>query len=168
MKLPKLLKHGAVLGLAVSLSCLSPLVHARKGDLSAPVQVKADQSDFDQHKGTQIFKGNVVVSQGSLRITADRIEVRLKNNRLDSIHASGSPARFEQENDLGQRISGQCDGLDYIATQKRLTLKGNAKLSQPGRTLKGHAIEFDVEASTVRAKGQGKKQVTIIIQPPKE
>ena len=40
-----------------------------------PVQVTADQLEVRQSDGTAVFAGNVLVAQGEMRLTADRVAV---------------------------------------------------------------------------------------------
>ncbi len=159
--------NGIALSLMAGLLCfIAPPSHAKSGDRLQPIEVAAESSVFDQKRNIQILKGNVVITQGSLKIEADEITVSLKNNALDTIIAKGSPTRFSQLNDEGEKSVGTCTRLEYHARKDLLQLEGDAKLAQPGSSLTGQNIEFDTAASVVRAKGNKNERVRIIIKSP--
>ena len=63
-----------------------------KADTSLPVEVTADVLSVNQTDGTAIFSGNVLVIQGEMRLSADRLEVIYGNaerSRIERLHASG-------------------------------------------------------------------------------
>ena len=147
-------------------SSLSPAL-ARQSDLSQPIDVRADSSEYDEKAGTQTLTGNVEISQGTMRITADRIAIALKDNALSSITGTGSPIRFEQENEAGELMQGEAERIVYDAQAGVLTLEGSASLSQPRQNLVSDSITFDARTQKVSAKGGGDEgRVSIQIQPP--
>ena len=79
---------------------------ARESDLQQPIDVSADRSEYDDKAGTQKLIGNVEIRQGTMRITADTIAITLKDNALSRIDGTGSPIRYEQENEKGELLKG--------------------------------------------------------------
>lgn len=142
--------------------------HAKKSDFSQPIDVQADSSEFDEKSGVQILSGNVQITQGSMRIKADRITVGIELGKLSTITGTGSPIIFEQENEEGELVSGRCDAIEYNAKEASLTLIGNASLKQPNQELSGNRIVFDSRTQKVRADGGTNGRVNIKIQPPPE
>ena len=143
---------------------------ARESDLSQPVDVSADRSEFDERAGTQVLEGNVDIRQGTLRIRADRIEIRLENGRLAGIDGAGEPIRFEQEDDAGEPMRGEARRIRYDAIAGNLVLEGGATLSRPRQELTSERITFDARTQRVSAEGAGEAggdgRVNIRIQPP--
>ncbi len=144
--------------------------HARESDLAQPVDVSADRSQFDERAGTQVLEGNVDIRQGTLRIRADRIEIRLADGRLASIDGAGSPIRFEQEDEAGEPMRGEARRIRYDAVAGDLVLEGGATLSRPRQELTSERIRFDARTQTVSAEGDGGDgdtgRVNIRIEPP--
>jgi len=141
---------------------------AREGDLQQPIDVSADRSEYDDKAGTQKLIGNVEIRQGTMRITADIIAITLKDNALSRIDGTGSPIRYEQENEAGELLKGEAREVNYDAIGGPLVLSGAAKLSQPQRNIKSERIEFNVRTQTVSAEGsKDTGRVTIRIEPPK-
>lgn len=141
---------------------------ARQSDFSQPIDVQADSSEFDEKSGVQVLRGNVQITQGSMKIRADEIRVGIEFGKLSTITGVGSPIIFEQENEEGEPVSGQCDRIEYNAKTASLTLIGNASLKQPNQELSGDRIVFDSKTQKVRAEGGSNGRVNIKIQPPSE
>ncbi len=139
---------------------------AKSSDFSQAIDVQADRSEFNEKAGTQTLSGNVVITQGTMSIKAESIEVLLKDNKLSQIEGKGTPIVFEQENDQGELVRGECDNIIYDAKNGRLTLIGNATLSEPKQNLRSDRIVFDSINQTVVATGGQTGRVSITIQPP--
>lgn len=141
--------------------------HSRESDLTQPIDVQADKSEFDEKAGTQTLSGNVEIVQGTMRISADNISIALKNNALHTISGTGSPIKFQQDTEAGETLKGEAESIVYDAIAGTLILKGAAKLSQPRQNLVSNIIEFDARTQKVKAEGGGKTgRVSIQILPP--
>jgi lipopolysaccharide export system protein LptA len=139
---------------------------AKKSDLSQPIDVSADRSEYDEKNGVQSLIGNVEIRQGTMRIKASRIEIYLKDNRLAKIEGVGEPISFEQKNEADELVSGRADSISYDATSGTLILIGNATLSQPRQQLESQRIVFDSTNQKVSAEGGNKGRVSIRIEAP--
>ncbi len=104
---------------ALAAILLTPaLGHAEKADRYKPVNIEADQgSTIDLAKQVTVFRGNVVVTKGTITIRAARIEVRQSPDGYYSAVAYGSPAQhatYRQKRDLPDEwIEGDAERLDY-------------------------------------------------------
>ena len=147
-------------------SLLSFSASAKKGDISQPIDVSADRSEFDEQKGIQSLIGNVEIKQGTMVIKASKIEIHLKNNRLNKIEGVGNPIIFEQKNEADELVQGSADNISYDASNGILILKGNATLSQPRQQLKSQQIVFDSTKQKVSAEGGDNGRVNIRIEAP--
>lgn len=140
---------------------------ARQSDLTKPIDVRADSSEFDEKAGVQTLTGNVEITQGTLKISADFIAISLKNNALSTLEGRGSPIKFVQENEAGELMQGEAREIIYNALNGTLVLKGSASLSQPRQSLTSEKITFNAQTQKVSADGGGDKgRVSIQIQPP--
>jgi len=161
LKLALKLALTLVLAQALSLS-----VNAKTGDEKQPIDVNADRSEYDNNAGIQRLIGNVEIIQGSMKISAEEIAIHLKDNRLARIEGTGTPIRFEQQNDLNETIVGEATSIDYNAIDGTLILSGSARLKQPRQELNSSRIVFNSRAETVKAEGGDQGRVSIRIQPP--
>jgi len=65
---------------------LAPLLgHALPEDATKPVEISADRTEFDNGKQQHTLSGNVQITQGSMRISADRITLQLKNGEITEV-----------------------------------------------------------------------------------
>ena len=104
---------GAAMALALALPA-----RAEKGDRYKPLSLAADQQGtLDMAKKTAVFKGNVVVTKGTILIEADRVEIRELPNGSRQATAFGSAARqatFKQARDKpNEFVFGKADRLEY-------------------------------------------------------
>lgn len=152
--------------LIVTLAVTQPVI-ARKSDLTKAIDVKADRSEFDENAGVQTLTGNVEITQGTMKISADSVAITLENNALSKIVGKGSPIRFQQENEAGELMQGEAQQIIYDAINGTLVLQGTATLKQPRQNLVSEKITFDSRTQKVSAQGGGESgRVNIQIQPP--
>ncbi|HEX6137718.1 MAG TPA: lipopolysaccharide transport periplasmic protein LptA, partial [Casimicrobiaceae bacterium] len=74
--------------------------HADKADREKPINFSADQPaevDFERRVGT--LRGNVVITQGTMTIRADRIDFKQNPDNSLSATAYGNPVSFRQKKD---------------------------------------------------------------------
>lgn len=152
--------------LCLSLAFTSSIAIAAKSDFTKPIDVSADRSEYNEKTGIQSLSGNVEISQGTMLIQADSINVKLKDNKLAIIEGTGNPIIFEQENEEGELVTGRCDSIIYDAAKGVLTMLGNASLKQPKQQLKSEKIVFNSISQSVVAEGGKSGRVSITIQPP--
>ncbi|MBF0255155.1 MAG: lipopolysaccharide transport periplasmic protein LptA [Gammaproteobacteria bacterium] len=162
-----------IIGLLALWLCAQPL-WALKSDADQPVNLESDSADIDDASRTRIFTGNVLVTQGSIRVSGDRLEV--KELGADPVTnrfvATGRPARFQQEIDgkPGELVKGHADRIEYDDNSEFLHLIGNAFLSQEGDTVRTDRITYDRVSSLVKggASAKGKERVRMVIQSKKD
>lgn len=152
--------------LLLSILCVAIPAQAKKSDLSQPIDINADRSEIDETRGVTILIGDVQITQGTMKISAERVEIFLKNNQLSNIEGTGSPIRYEQENEAGELIVGEANNISFDAIASILILSGGATLSQPRQELKSERIEFNAATQKVSAEGGSNGRVNIRIQPP--
>lgn len=152
---------------------LSPLTAAAlKSDADQPIHLESDSADLDDQTRTRTFTGNVVVTQGSIRVRADRLVVKELDAQTNHFRATGNPARFQQELDgkPGELVKGHADIIEYDSTSEFLYLIGNAFLIQEGDTVRTDRITYDKIRSVMKGgtSAKGKERVRMVIQSKKE
>ncbi len=151
---------------ALVFALFSSSVHARQSDFTQPILINADRTEYDEKTGIQIWSGNVEMTQGTMQIKADRITITLRNKKLSRVEGTGSPIKFQQENEAGELVTGNANSIDYDAENNSLALSGSATLTQPGQRLQSERIVFDINKQKVSAEGGENGRVSIQIQPP--
>lgn len=154
--------------------CLSICVYAyaERADREKPVNIEADRVEIDDQKQEAVFQGNVVLTQGTLMLKADRIIVKQNSSGFQHGTAYGSPAYFRQKREgFDEYIEGQAERVEYDSEQEKVELFTNAKLKRGGDEVRGNYISynagtefFEVNGSTA-SNGGPNGRVRAIIQP---
>jgi len=115
---------------------------ALKSDKSQPINIQADHGDFradpkNNSNGTGIYTGHVVITQGSIKLTADKAILHVVNNELDTADVTGSPATFEQTPDNGEPMHGRALEITYDASKDQIDLITEAQLTQAVNQVNG-------------------------------
>ena len=166
--------RGSCAGLALlALTCAwTPPAAALSSDREQPIELEADSARIDERTGVSVYTGDVVLTQGSTRLLADRLTVERRNdgNRL---LAEGEPARFRQQpDDRPEPVEGRAKTIDYHTGQEQVVLTGEAEVWQGGNRFASERIVYDVASDTVRG-GQASpgaapgERVRITIEPRK-
>ncbi len=160
---------GTWLGASALLMVLAPWpAQALQTDRSEPIAIESDEAERDDSKGTTTYAGRVVMQQGSMKITADKVVIYSDKDKVTQIVATGKPARYEQQPSAGAAVVvAQANTLEYQLQDESLHLIENAFLEQEGTNLSGNRIDYDVRKSLVKAGGESKthERVRMIINP---
>lgn len=130
---------------------LSTQAYALSSDVKQPVHIEADSAEFNKAAGTAVYTGNVEIKQGTLEISASRVDIIAPNNEIKEIKAKGQPIKFKQKMDDGKNANGQAANMVYFVKQKRLLLTGNARLNQDRDTFASNRIEYMTATGQLRA-----------------
>ncbi len=124
-------------------------------DAEQAIEIEADFFELDDKKGLTVYSGNVIVNQGSLQMSGDKLSVSYdENQQLNEVLMDGKPARFKQQADgTKEWTKGQGRRMEYYPKKELLLLLTNAKVSQGAKMFSGDRIEYDIEKSRVRARG---------------
>lgn len=140
--------------LSLSATVFSGLVQALPSDWEQEVLIESNASDMDRKNGTVVYQGNVTLTQGTLLITADKLYILSDGNQIEKIVAEGGPATYEQQMEVGKPLTkAHGNRIDYYAGERRITLRGEAQLSQQGNQMNGDLITYDMTSEVIKARG---------------
>ncbi|MEQ8495212.1 MAG: lipopolysaccharide transport periplasmic protein LptA [Gammaproteobacteria bacterium] len=127
---------------------------ALSSDRQQPIEIEADFAELDDEEGTTVYIGNVVVVQGSLRMTGDRLRVNFTPEReLKDAYLEGRLATFKQTPDEGKEdVDGEAITIEYHALENMIHLIEKAKVTQGERLTQGHRINYDTARSIVTVR----------------
>lgn len=149
--------------------CLTALpAQALNSDKDQPINIEADTVDIDDKQGVSVYKGNVVMTQGSMRLAADVVTVYSPNRVMEKAIADGNPAHFKQRlNNKDVDMRAQSKRMEYYAETGKLILLEGAHLWQDQDEFSGNRIDYDTKRDVVSASkaASGKERVQVIIQP---
>ncbi|HET6804614.1 MAG TPA: lipopolysaccharide transport periplasmic protein LptA [Frateuria sp.] len=153
----------ALLGLLV----LAPAL-AKRTDRDQPMDVQASHFDgFRKPNSTTTLKGNVVITQGSLKATGDLAKVHFDANaEIDSVVLTGSPAHIRQLDDNGNLMQGEAASIDYQVARDFAVLQGHASINQQGRgEAHGDRLTYNTQTSEMTGDSGGDGRVHMIFKP---
>ncbi|HET8552285.1 MAG TPA: lipopolysaccharide transport periplasmic protein LptA [Gammaproteobacteria bacterium] len=163
----------SILVLCILAWALPQRAYALKSDARQPINITADRWDHtgsaNGDNGTSVYTGHVVITQGSIRITADQATLTLKNGKLKKAVIVGSPATFYQAKEDAKPVHGHAREIHYDTDTSTVELIDNARVDQGGQLITANYIRYNTQAGKViahRAK-QKKGRVHIVI-PPKD
>jgi lipopolysaccharide export system protein LptA len=128
-----------------------------QSDRSLPVEVTADDLSVNQADNTALFTGSVVIAQGTMRLSAPRVQVVYLPDRsgIASLQASGGVTLVSGED------AAEAARADYDITTGIVELRGNVLLVQGDSAITGETVIVDTGAGTARVSGR----VKTVLQP---
>ncbi|MGO2997049.1 MAG: lipopolysaccharide transport periplasmic protein LptA [Moraxellaceae bacterium] len=141
--------------------------HALPSDANQQIKLLADKATYSERTGVTSYSGNVIITQGTFKMTADNITVNLSPQRsINSAVATGRPATMQQVVTQEKGLAkGQANKIDYNAVSGIITLTGNAKLVQNGASFAGNVIRYSLKAGDVEATAGGNQRVELVFPP---
>ncbi len=147
---------------------ISPQLLALSTDRDQPMQLEADHAKINDKTGVHVYTGNVVITQGSMRITADHLTLKTVDGDISEAVALGKPATYKQRpDDKDQDVEATSLRMEYYATDGKLILIDSAKVWQGQDTFTSERINYDIDRDIVNA-GTGQDRVRITLQPKKK
>lgn len=137
-------------GLWLAAAVCSPLVQAERADRNKPMSIEADQpGSVDLQRQVVIFNGNVVISQGTMVLRAERVELRERPDGYREAKAIGSaerPASFRQKRDgVDETVEGAAERIEFDARTDTLRFVGNAAV----RRLRAGTVADEITGSLI-------------------
>lgn len=139
----------------------APAAYALTTDREQPIEIEADSADVDDVEKVTIYKGDVVITQGTLRITGEHVTIRYDANgdfsELVSLGVPGTPARFRQLPDgktdaEANYQRAHASRMEYYKDKDTIVLLGNAVYGQGGDRVAADRIDYDSKTSQMKAR----------------
>lgn len=115
-----------------------------RADREKPVDLEANKVSVDDVKKTLVFEGNVVLTQGTLSIHANRLVVVQDTAGYHRGTAFGTPAKFRQKREgKDDFIEGEAERIEHDARAERTEFFLKARIRSGGDDVFGNHITFD-------------------------
>ena len=126
-----------------------------KADPSQPVEVTSDALAVNQVDGSAEFTGNVVIVQGVMRLSAERVLVNYKTDEagkrgIESLQATGEVLLVSGPD------AAKAQRADYTIDSGTIILSGNVVLNQGAGTLTSERLEVNLTTGTAKMAGRVK------------
>lgn len=122
-------------------------------DPSQPVEVTSDQLDVDQNDGRAVFRGNVVVGQGEMRMTGAVVEVdygpdAAGANEIKRLHATGGVTLFNGAE------AAEAEEAVYTLESGVVVMTGDVLLTQGENAMAGERLTVNLDTGTGVMEGR--------------
>lgn len=141
---------------------------ALKDDTNQPINIESNNQALDLDNQTVTFTDNVIITQGSILIKADKVVITRPakdSDKKETVDAFGKPVTFHQILDDGKPVDGKANKVHYDLGTEFLTLTGNAELKQLDSKINGDLITYDVKKQQLKATGSANSRVKTILLP---
>ncbi len=125
-----------------------------KHDTTQPVEITSDQLQINQADGSAVFSGNVVIGQGTMRLSAARVVVEYAKNgggqRISKLHASGGVVLVNG----GEAVESQ--EAIYSIDNGTIVMSGDVILTQGQSALSSNRMVVDLKTGQATLEGRVK------------
>lgn len=148
--------------LAVGLALLlGTAAHAEKADREKPIHLESDRVTVDEAKQVAVFEGNVVLTQGTLAIRGDRMQVRQDDEGFRFGTAWGNLAYFRQKREgYDEYIEGWAERIEYDGRADKVQMFNRASMKRGADEVRGNYISYDAVTEFFQVIGGGAKAAT--------
>lgn len=156
--------------LATALLLVPASSFALKSDQAQPMHLEADSVEIDDEKGVSLYQGNVIITQGSFKLWADRMWIHRKAGKTEKILAEGNPTRFRQLMDeTNEEVRGRARKASVILDKDEIQLVEEASIEQGQDSFRSDRIVFIRSKSLIKAGAivKGTQRVQVVIEPKK-
>ncbi|MCB1934395.1 MAG: lipopolysaccharide transport periplasmic protein LptA [Nitrosomonas sp.] len=153
--------------------------YAERADRDQPIYLEADRATVEDVKRkdsirVSIFTGNVIMTQGTLRITADKVILKEDVDGFRYATATGNLVTFRQKRDgVDEYIEGWSERAEYDNKLEKIELFKQARLKRGEDEVKGDYISYNITTEFFQVIGShdsggetsDDNRVRIIFQP---
>ncbi|MBB5514390.1 lipopolysaccharide export system protein LptA [Rubricella aquisinus] len=148
-------------------------------DKEEPILVEADSLEIDQNINMAVFRGNVVIIQGDLRMSGDVVEVFYTETEEEPVEAPTDATVTDSTTDeptddgierilatgnvslISETETVEADQGDYNVEDGMLIMTGNVRMVQDRNILSSNRAEIDIE----NGRGQFTGRVRSVFTP---
>lgn len=155
--------HRCLAAAALAVALVGWPAYAEKADRSKPMVIEADRpGTVDLQRQVVVFNGNVSISQGTMVMRAERVEMREMPNGYRAATALGSPgkpATWRQRRDgVDEVVEGSADRIEFDGRADTMRFLGNGAVRRlragaVADEITGGSIVWDNTAEVFRVEG---------------
>jgi len=128
---------------------------AEKADRDKPINYQADSGDVNVQTKVGTLNGNVILTQGTLVIHADKIIFRQNADNSVSASAWGNPITFREKRDgVDEYYDGVAQHAEYDGQKRFLELFDRAMLRKGSDEIRSNYISYNAETEFFKAEGR--------------
>lgn len=121
-----------------------------KADTTLPVEMKSDALTVNQADGNAVFTGNVIVTQGAMKLSAAEIRVEYSADKkaIEKLYATGGVLLVNASD------AAQADQAIYTISSGEVVMTGNVLLTQGQAAMSSQKLIIDLKSGTGRMEGR--------------
>ncbi|WP_027468983.1 lipopolysaccharide transport periplasmic protein LptA [Deefgea rivuli] len=141
---------------------------AETADREKPMNIVADNCVADQKTQQSTCTGNVVVTQGTMVMRADKVVMRQDAEGKQFAKGDGRPVRFKQKLDSGEMLDAESLHFDYDEAKGEMVLIDKAWVKKGQDIVMGDTITYNLNTEYYQAQSKPGSRVNITINPKKK
>ena len=156
------------------LTLMTTFSFALESDREQPIRIQADAAIVDEKNGSSVYKGDVIINQGTLEVTANEVEIFTADGDVIQIIAKTEEdsellAHYQQQvNETMDMVLADARKITYLVQEERLHLSGDARLQQVQDVFTGQLLYYDLGRGIVNLNSNGgSDRVNMTITPKK-
>lgn len=147
---------------------------AEAADRDKPIELEADTVTVNDAKKISTYAGNVILTQGTLIIHADKLIVHEDKEGFQHSTSTGNPTTFKQKREgKNEYMEGSAQRIEYDGRMDKVQLYTKAWVKRGEDIIHGDYISYDANAEYAEVIGGAKSEnggtssgrVKAIIQP---
>ena len=156
------------------LTLLPTFSSALESDREQPISIQADAAIVDEANGSSVYKGNVIITQGTLEVTANEVEIFTAAGEVIQIIATTDKdskvlVHYQQQiNEAMEMVVADAQKITYLIQEERLHLSGDARLQKVQDVFTGQLLSYDLERGIVNLNSLGGSDRVNMTITPKE
>jgi lipopolysaccharide export system protein LptA len=133
----------------------APTAQAEKADREKNIEFQGDSGGGNAETKTGELVGHVVITQGTMRIQADRVTFKQNADNSLSATAFGNPVRFREKRDgADDYYEGYAQRIVYDGEKRFIELFDNALLRKSGDEIRSNYITYSAATEKFTAEGR--------------
>ncbi|MDD4912601.1 MAG: lipopolysaccharide transport periplasmic protein LptA [Sideroxydans sp.] len=130
------------------------LAYAETADRNKPLHLEANRVLIDDAKKINRFEGNVQMTQGTLLIQADSIEVTEDAAGMQRLIATGHPVKFRQRYEgSSDYAEGYGNRIEYDTNAETVDFYDHARIKRGTDEVQGAHIAYSTKTEIFQARG---------------
>ena len=127
---------------------------AERSDRDKAINIESDRVTVDDAKEISVFDGNVVLTQGTLTIRGERLEVRRDKEGFSHGTVWGKRALFRQKRDgVNEWVEGTAERVEYDSRADKVQFFTRALLKRGADEVSGDYISYDANTEFFQVIG---------------
>ncbi|HET9337493.1 MAG TPA: lipopolysaccharide transport periplasmic protein LptA [Casimicrobiaceae bacterium] len=140
---------------AIALAAFASVASAETGDREKPINYSADRGDLNYETKLGKLDGNVVLTQGTITVRADRLTFKQLPDNSMQVTAFGNPVSFRQKKDgSDEYYEGFAQRVEYDGSKDLLELFDRALLKRGVDEIRSNYISYNAKTELFKAEGR--------------